>query len=169
MSEKKQKTGDAVINDRHRSRELALRTLYAYEVDTSGNWQDMLNSIAENDQLSAKVKKYASELVRAAVENLESIDPIIAAKAANWEMRRMAAVDRNTLRLATAELIYFKESVPFKVVIDEAVEIAKTYGTDDSGKFVNGILDSIRKDLYKKVGKGSGKEEKEDLASGANS
>jgi len=160
MTDKKQ-TGGEVISDRHKSRELALRTLYAWEVDMSGQWREMLESIADNDQLSAKVKKYAAELVGAAVENLESIDPMIAAKSANWEMRRMAAVDRNTLRLATAELIYFKESVPFKVVIDEAVEIAKTYGTDDSGKFVNGILDSIRKDLYKKVGKGSGKEEEE--------
>jgi N utilization substance protein B len=86
---------------------------------------------------------------------------LISAKAANWEIRRMAAVDRNTLRLAAAELIHFKDSVPFKVVIDEAVEIAKTYGTDDSGKFVNGILDSIRKDLHSKAGNGSGKEEKD--------
>jgi transcription antitermination protein NusB len=70
----------------------------------------------------------------------------------------MAAVDRNVLRLATAELIYFREQVPFKVVIDEAVELAKTYGTDDSGKFVNGILDSIRRELYRKEGAGGGEE-----------
>ncbi|MCL2218383.1 MAG: transcription antitermination factor NusB [Chitinispirillia bacterium] len=164
MSDNKQNSGEPIVTDRHRSRELALRTLYAFEVDTNGSWQDMLDSIAENDQLSVKVRKYASELVRATVEHLDSIDPMIAAKAANWELRRMAAVDRNTLRLATAELIYFRESVPYRVVIDEAVEIAKAYGTDDSGKFVNGILDSIRKDLYRKDGKGSGKEEKKEPA-----
>jgi len=162
MSSDNNQTGEVIVSDRHRSRELALRTLYAYEVDTNAPWEPMLDSIAENDQLSVKVRKYASELVSATVKNLESIDPMIAAKAANWELRRMAAVDRNTLRLATAELVYFKDSVPFKVVIDEAVEIAKTYGTDDSGKFVNGILDSIRKDLQKKADKGSGKEEKEE-------
>ncbi|MCL2182876.1 MAG: transcription antitermination factor NusB [Chitinispirillia bacterium] len=164
MPDKDKKPTDDFVSDRHKSRELALRTLYAYEVDTSGQWKDMLESIAENDQLSVKVKKYAAELVGVTVENLVGIDPMIAAKAANWELRRMAAVDRNTLRLATAELVYFRESVPFKVVIDEAVELAKTYGTDDSGKFVNGILDSIRKDLYKKAGNGGGKEKKEESA-----
>jgi len=70
----------------------------------------------------------------------------------------MAAVDRNVLRMATAELIHIKEQVPFKVVIDEAVELAKTYGTDDSGKFVNGILDSIRKELHRKEGAAGGEE-----------
>ncbi len=143
---------------RHASRELALRTLYAHEVDTGGSWESMLESIAENDQLGAKVIKYARTLVDAAVKNREPIDAIIARKAVNWELRRMAAVDRNVLRMATAELMYVREQVPFKVVIDEAVELAKTYGTDDSGKFVNGILDSIRRELYRKEGAGGGEE-----------
>ena len=143
---------------RHASRELALRTLYAHEVDQSGSWESMMESIAENDQLGDKVIKYAQTLVDAAIKNRESIDSLIARKAVNWELRRMAAVDRNVLRLATAELAHFREQVPFKVVIDEAVELAKTYGTDDSGKFVNGILDSIRRELYRKEGAGGGEE-----------
>ncbi|GBU21581.1 transcription termination protein NusB [Fibrobacteres bacterium R8-0-B4] len=143
---------------RHASRELALRTLYAHEVDPNCSWEDMLLSIAENDQLGPKVIKYARTLLAAAVKNREPIDAIIAKKAVNWELRRMAAVDRNVLRLAAAELMYFREQVPFKVVIDEAVELAKTYGTDDSGKFVNGILDSIRRELYRKEGAGGGEE-----------
>jgi len=143
---------------RHVSRELALRTLYAYEVDQSGSWETMLSSIAENDQLGAKVIKYAETLVGAAVKNRESIDALIASKAVNWELRRMAAVDRNVLRMATAELMHLKEQTPFRVVIDEAVELAKTYGTDDSGKFVNGILDSIRRELQKKEGAADGEE-----------
>ena len=110
----------------------------------------MLEDIADNDELEPKVRQYAAKLMGFTIENLESIDSIIAGKAANWELRRMAAVDRNVLRLASAELIYLKGSVPYKVAIDEAVEIAKAYGTDDSGKFVNGILDSIRKDIYAK-------------------
>jgi len=143
---------------RHASRELALRTLYAYEVDPGGSWETMMESIAENDQLGVKVIKYAQTLVGAAVKNREPIDALIARKAVNWELRRMAAVDRNVLRMATAELMRLKDQVPFKVVIDEAVELAKTYGTDDSGKFVNGILDSIRRELYKKEGAGGGEE-----------
>jgi N utilization substance protein B len=145
---------------RRASRELALRTLYAYEVDSSCKWESMLESIAENDLLDAKVKKYASTLVGAAVKNMEGIDAIIAKKAVNWDLRRMAAVDRNVLRLASAELMHVKEPVPFRVVIDEAVELAKAYGTDDSGKFVNGLLDSICRDVLRKSGGGNGEKEK---------
>jgi len=163
------RSGGEFVSNRHRSRELALCTLYAYEVDSSCDWGAMLDSIAENDNLGPKVKGYAVELVGAVVEHREEIDAKIVDKAANWELRRMAAVDRNVLRLAVAELVYFMESVPYRVVIDEAVELAKVYGTDDSGKFVNGILDAIRKELYKKTNVedelktegGGGEEEKE--------
>jgi N utilization substance protein B len=143
----------ADTTDRRKSRELALCTLYAYEVDRSEDWREMLESIAENDSLSEKVKSYAAKLVGSSIANIAHIDAMISGKAANWELRRMAAVDRNVLRFAVAELVYSDEAVPYKVVIDEAVEVAKTYGTDDSGKFVNGILDSIRKDIkVKNVG-----------------
>ncbi|MDR2577686.1 MAG: transcription antitermination factor NusB [Chitinispirillales bacterium] len=147
MPEKKNTGGDHA-SDRRKSRELALCTLYAHETDRNDSWKNMLDSIAEYEGASGDVKGYAAKLVGSAVENIETIDSMIARKAENWELRRMAAVDRNLLRIAAAELAYFKDTVPFKVVIDEAVEIAKIYGTDDSGKFVNGILDSIRKDLY---------------------
>ena len=144
----KKYSGSEMAKVRHRSRELALHTLYACEADAGGQWEPMFESIAENDQLGQNVKVYARDLVRAALENIEHIDSLLAMKAANWELRRMAAIDRNVLRLAVAELIYFKDTVPFKVVMDEAVEIAKTYGAEGSGKFVNGVLDSVRKKLY---------------------
>jgi len=168
------RSGGEFAANRHKSRELALCTLYAHEVDNSCDWKSMLESIAENGGLSDKVKQYAGTLVGSVVENLENIDSMIAQKAENWELRRMAAVDRNVLRLASAELRYFMESVPYKVVIDEAVEIAKVYGTDDSGKFVNGILDSIRKELHRKTDgsreikteRDGDEEEKEEYAKG---
>jgi len=158
--EQEQEQKQELPQQRRASRELALRTLYAYDVDPGSSWSSMLVSIAENDQLPTdpKVIKYAESLVEATVKNREAIDALIAGKAIHWELRRMAAVDRNVLRMATAELTYFRETVPFKVVIDEAVELAKTYGTDDSGKFVNGILDSIRKELYRNEGAGGGEE-----------
>jgi len=156
--EQEQEPKQELPQQRRASRELALRTLYAHEVDPGSSWSSMLDSIAENDQLGPKVIKYAGSLVEAAIKNREVIDALIAGKAVNWELRRMAAVDRNVLRMATAELMYFREQVPFKVVIDEAVELAKIYGTDDSGKFVNGILDSIRRELYKKEGAVGGEE-----------
>jgi N utilization substance protein B len=129
---------------RHKARELALQTLYACEVNGMAEWRIMLDRIGEGRFVAPDNKRYAAELVGRAVDSLAVIDEVIARHAANWEMKRMAALDRNVLRLATAELFYFTD-VPFKVVIDEAVELAKTYGLDESGKFVNGILDSIHK------------------------
>ena len=169
MSDKKHANVDRV-HYRRQSRELALCTLYAYEAGNGDSLEDMLEYIVEIEpdqfgaNVGASVKEYAAELLNVTVSNLESIDSMIAQKAVNWELRRMAAVDRNMMRIAAAELAYFKELVPYKVVIDEAVEIAKIYGTDDSGKFVNGILDSIRKDLYREISKSDGKEEKKDIA-----
>lgn len=129
---------------RHRSRELALQTLYACEVGLTSDWKSMLDQIADSSALSEEVKLYAKELVNKVYTSLEQIDISIQERAANWEMKRMAAIDRNIIRLAVAEITFFSD-VPVKVVIDEAVELAKKFGTGDSGKFVNGVIDSIHK------------------------
>jgi N utilization substance protein B len=141
MSEKQ---NGGQTRSRHKARELALQTLYACEVNGMAEWRTMLDRIGEGRFVSPESKRYAAELVGKTVASLAEIDDAISRHAANWEMKRMAALDRNVLRLATAEFFFFND-VPFKVVIDEAVELAKTYGLDDSGKFVNGILDSIHK------------------------
>jgi N utilization substance protein B len=156
MTEKTQFKNEGIYKNRHRARELALQTLYACEVGTTGDWQNTLERIAEDSALSTEVKKYARDLVCAAFNGLQQIDSIIQERAANWDLKRMAAIDRNILRLAVTELKNYPQ-VPAKVVIDEAVELAKTYGTDDSGKFVNGIIDSIHKKM-KKQSETSGKE-----------
>jgi N utilization substance protein B len=132
--------------NRHRARELALQTLYACEVGITADWQTTLERIADDSALAPDIKKFARDLVCAAFGSLAQIDITISERAANWELKRMAAIDRNILRLAVAELTYFSQ-IPAKVVIDEAVELAKTFGTDDSGKFVNGIIDSIHKKM----------------------
>jgi N utilization substance protein B len=129
---------------RHNSRELALQTLYACEVGLTSEWKVMLDQIAESGLFSDEIKKYARELVTNVYNSLEQIDKSIQERAANWEMKRMAAIDRNIIRLAVAEMT-FCDDVPVKVVIDEAVELAKTFGSEDSGKFVNGVIDSIHK------------------------
>ncbi len=154
--EKTQFKNEGIYKNRHRSRELALQTLYACEVGTTQDWQSTLERIADDSALPAEVKKYARELVCAAFNSLQQIDSIIQERAANWDLKRMAAIDRNILRLAVTELKNYPQ-VPAKVVIDEAVELAKTYGTDDSGKFVNGIIDSIHKIMIKQS-ETSGKE-----------
>ncbi|NLG18607.1 MAG: transcription antitermination factor NusB [Fibrobacter sp.] len=137
------------FKNRHKARELALQTLYACEVGKNEDeWQSMLDRIADTGSLSLDVKKYASDLVQEVYSSSGKIDEQITEKAANWELRRMAAIDRNILRLAVAEMSCFTQ-VPVKVVIDEAVELAKEFGTEDSGKFVNGIIDSIHKKMKK--------------------
>ncbi len=129
---------------RHKSRELALQTLYACEVGKTSEWTSMLREIAESNALSPEITSYAKDLISHVYESLDRIDSTIQERAANWELKRMAAIDRNILRLAVAELTFFSD-VPVKVVIDEAVELAKTFGTNDSSKFVNGVIDSIHK------------------------
>ena len=141
---------------RRRSRILALQTLYACEVGVFPEWRSMLERIAEGSSLPATVIAYARELLSELYKATESIDTLIRKRAANWDIKRMAAIDRNILRLAVAELCYFQQ-VPAKVVIDEAVELAKAFGTEESGKFVNGIIDSIHKHL-KGFTSASGKE-----------
>jgi transcription antitermination protein NusB len=135
---------DHPFKHRHNSRELALQTLYACEVGLTSEWKVMLDQIAESGGFSEEIKKYARELVTNVYNSLEQIDKSIQERAANWEMKRMAVIDRNIIRLAVAEMT-FSSDVPVKVVIDEAVELAKTFGSDDSGKFVNGVIDSIHK------------------------
>ncbi|MBN1309013.1 MAG: transcription antitermination factor NusB [Chitinispirillaceae bacterium] len=142
--------------NRHRSRILALQTLYACDVGTTPEWPEMLERIAGGSALPATVVAYARELCTERYRAAERVDELIRKRAANWDIKRMAAIDRNILRLAVTELCYFQQ-VPTKVVIDEAVELAKAFGSDDSGKFVNGVIDSIHKNLNG-VTSASGKE-----------
>jgi N utilization substance protein B len=88
--------------------------------------------------------QYAQQLVRGAVENLEQIDELIRSQADNWRLERMPAVDRNILRLAIYEMLFEKET-PKLVVLDEAIELAKKFGSEQSGRFVNGLLDGLLK------------------------
>ena len=92
---------------------------------------------------------FTQELSRKTFSNLREIDEIIRKITENWEFKRIAIIDRNILRFSICELLYFKE-IPIKVTIDEAIEIAKKYSTEESGRFVNGILDQVAKDIISK-------------------
>lgn len=94
------------------------------------------------------VRLFAEPLIRGTLEHREELDALIQKHAKNWSLHRMAVVDRNLLRLAAYEMLY-REDIPPVVSINEAVDIAKKYSTDDSGKFVNGILDSLRKEILR--------------------
>jgi transcription antitermination protein NusB len=135
-----------VQHNRRKSRELALQTLYACDVGDTVDFRKVLAGIAEDQGGSDGADEYAAGLVEKTLLYRNEIDALLSSHAANWDLKRMTAIDRNILRMAVAEL-RSDSGVPFKVVIDEAVELAKMYGTDDSGKFVNGVIDSIRKVL----------------------
>jgi N utilization substance protein B len=93
---------------------------------------------------------YFQALVAGVAAHQEELDALIARYSEHWRLERMALVDRNLLRLATFELLY-RDDIPAKVVINEAVELAKRYGTEESGAFVNGLLDRIRLALGREV------------------
>lgn len=134
--------------NRRKSRELALQTLYACEVGKDAAFGPVFETIAGEAVRSPAVEEYGRRLVEKTLNAKQDIDALLTKHTANWDLKRMTVIDRNILRMAVGELLFFKE-IPFKVVIDEAVEIAKIYGTDESGKFVNGVIDSIHKEMDK--------------------
>lgn len=128
---------------RHRMRLVVFKTLFQYEFRKD----DPLKILKEvvDRSLDDKAKDDAKRYVRNIFENLKEIDNIISQYLENWTLDRLSSVDRNVLRLGTYELLY-EADVPIEVTIDEAIEIVKKYGTENSGKFVNGVLDRIAKE-----------------------
>ncbi len=134
------------MRKRTKARELVLQLLYQADL-THANATDLLReffAMEAHEGEDPDIKAFASELVTSICEHLDEIDRQISESATNWQLDRMATVDRNILRLAGFELL-FRDDIPPKVAINEAVELAKKYGDLESGKFVNGILDKINK------------------------
>jgi transcription antitermination factor NusB len=129
------------MKKRTRARELALQFLY--QIDLRG--PDLLaeaNSFVRGEERDAETARFALRLVEGTVEHRDEIDKMIQGVAQNWNISRMAVVDRNVLRLATYELVHC-DDIPPKVAINEAIELGKRYSTQNSGAFINGILDKI--------------------------
>jgi N utilization substance protein B len=128
---------------RRRARELALQLLYQHE-HTGADFEAMQRDFDEWVNADGAVQDFADRLLRGTVTHLEELDAELARQTAHWRLERLAAVDRNILRLAMFELMYENETPP-AVVIDEAIEIAKKYGAEESSRFVNGVLDGFVK------------------------
>lgn len=127
--------------ERTKARIAAMQTLY--EVDTTGHdAEETLERNATGQRLSAEGVAFAEELVRGVLARLDVIDAEIASVASDWPISQMARIDKNILRLAIYEILY-NNSVPAKAAINEAVELAKTFGSDTSSRFVNGVLGAI--------------------------
>lgn len=127
------------------AREAALQMLYAVEAAEHGV-ERAVSDYWRQTPGDAEGRPYADSLVRGVVEQQATIDERISAASEHWRLERMARVDRNILRVGVYELTQCPE-VPRAVIIDEAVELAKRYGTEESGKFVNGVLDRIADDV----------------------
>lgn len=133
---------------RTRARELALQFLYQVDLqgpDYGAELKGFLERTLEERSGAPEARAYAVALVEGVIAHRDEIDALLREAARNWELERMAAIDRNALRIGTFELLYVPE-IPMRVAINEAIELAKRYSTEASGAFVNGILDRIRKD-----------------------
>ena len=159
------------MRKRREAREKAVQFLFQYDLNPSGDLGAALEQFWHSTQLNAfledhgatwgekielppptaeatATRVFAEGLIRGVIENRERLDEIIRKHAKNWDMHRMAVVDRNIMRLGIYEML-FRDDIPPVVSINEAVDIAKKFSTEDSGKFVNGILDKIKGELMR--------------------
>ena len=131
---------------RRKSRELALQMLFQMEMGKQNSDQVRQSFWSERQDLDDKVRGFADDLFGIAAERGEEIDQLIERNAEHWRMDRMAAVDRNLLRAGVAEFLGFPQT-PHAVVINEALEIARRFSTPESVHFINGVLDSVAREL----------------------
>ena len=132
------------MGKRRAARELALKFLYQKEFN-SNSPDSQLNSFCERANVSEETQDFTQTLIKNIFIHKKEIDDLLKKISDNWVPERMAMIDKNILRLGIYELL-FDSTTPPKVVIDEAVEIAKKFGTDESPDFINGILDKVYKD-----------------------
>jgi N utilization substance protein B len=135
------------MSTRRDAREQVMKALYAYE-QADGDSDQIVPALIE-DPLGddPSTQDFAKRLFRATLDAMEEADEIIEKHAKNWEIHRIAIIDRSLLRMGTTELLEFAE-IPPKVSVDEVIEIAKKYSTPRSGTFVNGVIDAILLDLH---------------------
>jgi N utilization substance protein B len=127
---------------RHQARILALQALYEY--DLTGHERDELATrLREDEDVPPSVRDYAATLFDGVLRDLDEIDPVIGEAAPAFPVAQLATVDRNVLRIAIYELKHQRKTVPLRVAINEAIEIAKNFGAEHSGRFVHGVLGTI--------------------------
>jgi N utilization substance protein B len=134
---------------RHQGREAALQILYQWEIggtDVAHASQTFFGHQWAGEEPSEELRTFATELAHDTVRRLDAIDPLIAETAQHWRPERMAVLDRLILRLAVCELLQNRGTPP-AVIINEALELARTFSTEEAVKFINGMLDGIRKKL----------------------
>jgi transcription antitermination protein NusB len=136
------------MGKRREGREAAVQFLYQHDLNKTENDADALAEFWKLRESTARTREFATELINGVLANNEAIDERIKKVTANYELHRIAVVDRNILRVAIYEMLYTSE-VPPVVCINEAIEIAKRFGTEESGRFVNGILDKMKEEVVR--------------------
>ena len=131
-----------MLGSRRQGREAALQVLYLKDVGREA-LETLPEAVWSDEPLAPQTRDFAQRLVDGVLAESAAIDALIKKYAENWDMHRMAAIDRSIMRLAAYELLHEKDT-PINVIINEAVEIAKKFSTGESSKFVNGILDKIK-------------------------
>ena len=130
---------------RHRAREVAFRIVYQSDL-TSDAYAEVWAARREQEHLGDDPRELVDDVVRVLAQRVADVDEALRAAAQHWSLPRLAATDRSVLRAAVAELLA-RPGTPARVVLDEAIEIAKRYGSEESGRFVNGVLDRVARDL----------------------
>jgi len=133
--------GNFTLGKRRKSRELALQVLYQIDMD-EGDAEEKFNLFWQNFTPSDELKEFSQKIVEGVCQRKEEIDQLIVKHSENWRLERMTMVDRNILRSAIFELMCCPDT-PSKVILNEAVELGKKFGSEKSGSFINGILDRI--------------------------
>jgi transcription antitermination protein NusB len=134
------------MGTRRKSREMALQMLFQSDMGRQKTEHVRQTFWAERNGVEQDVRGFADDIFRVGMDRAEEIDSLIEKHAENWRMERMAAVDRNVLRTAVAEFLGFPQT-PRAVIINEALEIARKYSSPESVHFINGVLDSVAKEL----------------------
>ena len=135
------------MGNRRKSRELAMQALFYMDMSQNDS-NDILENFCNNFTPPKKMLPFFLKLVKGVMQGKSEIDSILERFSDNWKLSRMSCVDRNTMRIAVYELLYCHD-IPYKVSINEAIDVGKKFGTKESGAFINGILDSIRIALEK--------------------
>ncbi|MFZ7112837.1 MAG: transcription antitermination factor NusB [Desulfatiglandales bacterium] len=129
------------MGKRRRARELAIQVLFHMEYN-SGDPEDCFQLVCDNFDPPEDIRPFSRELVLGVCGHRDELDRLISGSSKNWRLKRMSYVDRNILRIGVFEILFMKD-IPPKVSIDEAVELGKIFGREESGSFINGILDHV--------------------------
>jgi transcription antitermination protein NusB len=140
---------------RRDGREAAIQFLYQFDAHKPANLEEALTGFWKQTEEPQNVRDFANDLLRGVLEKLPEVDAKIRTLADNWDFERLAVVDRNILRLAVYEML-FRPEIPPVVSINEAIEIAKKFSTAESGSFVNGLLDRVKKELLRPARQAAG-------------